>query len=267
MSEPIGTAPGDVGAHRPKPYYEDGLVTIYHGDCREFDTWWLQADVLITDPPYGRRWRQGRLRKRWQADDSHAGIAGDGDTAARDDALVLWGDRLAIVFGDLMLAPPIGTRQVLIYRKPPNAGNRGAMGGWRRDIEAIYLVGPWPTGLGGRSSVLATATPSQGNPSSPQGKYGHPHAKPIDVMAELVAHSSGIVADPFAGSGSTLVAAKEAGRKAIGIEIEERYCEVAARRCSQEVLGLGPDAESGESAGEQRCPPPSLSLWPSGSAS
>lgn len=237
------------------PYYADDLVTIYHGDCREIlpgakgcvcpgpdacggficNNGAPRADVLVTDPPYGRGWKQGELDKR---PNGHLGIAGDATTQTRDGVLARW-HKLAIVFGDLMLPPPIGTRQVLIYRKPPNAGTRGAMGGWRRDAEAIYLVGPWPTGLGGRTSIIATRTPSQGNPSSPQGKYDHPHAKPVDVMIELVAATVGVILDPFMGSGSSLVAAKSLGRRAIGIEIEEKWCEMAANRCRQEVLGLG----------------------------
>lgn len=200
---------------------------------------WLDADVLVTDPPYGRAWRQGRLKAAHQADDSHAGIAGDLDVTVRDDALALWGDRLALVFGDLMLPPPSNTKQVLAYRKPPNAGTRGAMGGRRRDIEAVYMLGPWPTGLGGRSSIIATSEPSQGNPSSPQGRHGHPHAKPGDVMAELVGMTTGVIADPFAGSGATLVAAQHYGRKAIGVEVHEPYCEVIAKRLSQQVLDFG----------------------------
>lgn len=220
------------------PYYADDLVSIYHGDAFDWSAW-SEGDVLVTDPPYGRDWRQGRLKMMWQADDSHEGIVGDHDTEARDGVLGLWGyDRPAIVFGDLMLAPPHQTKQVLIYRKPSNAGTRGAMGGFRRDVEAIYLVGRWPTGLGGRSSVLSTATRSQGNPSSPQGRYDHPHAKPVDLMIDLLAHTAGSVFDPFMGSGSTIVAAKAAGRRAIGIELVEEWCEIAARRCSQEVLGL-----------------------------
>lgn len=218
------------------PYYEDELVTLYHGDCREI-TEWLEADVLVTDPPYGRNWRAAWVRPgRTNA----TRIVGDKDTTSRDRVLELWGQRPAVVFGHLMLAPPDGTKLVGVYQKPPNAGTRGTVGGFRRDVEAIYLIGPWPTGLGGRSSVIATATSSQGNPHSPQGKYHHPHAKPLDVMEQLIAACPpGTIADPFAGSGSTLVAARNLGRHAIGVEIEERYCEIAARRLAQQPLPLG----------------------------
>lgn len=221
------------------PYYADDLVTLYHGDCREV-TAWLAADVLVTDPPYGRGWKQGRLKAAHQADDSHAGIAGDTDTAVRDAVLAAWGAaRPALVFGDPMLAPPMGTKLVGFYRKPPNAGTRGAIGGFRRDVEVFYLLGGWPAGLGGRSSVVSTSTRSQGNPSSPQGRYGHPHAKPLDVMEELVAGCPpGVIADPCAGAGSTLVAARNLGRPAIGVELEERYCEMAARRLQQGALPM-----------------------------
>jgi hypothetical protein len=218
------------------PYYQDDLVTLYHGDCREV-TEWLAADVLVTDPPYGRKWKQGRLKPERLADDSHAGIANDLDTSVRDAALSMWGDRPAIVFGDLMLAPPAGTKQVLIFRKQPNAGTRGATGGYRRDVEAIYLIGPWPTGLGGRSSIITTGSRSAGNPSSVQSRYGHPHAKPVDTMEELVSGCpDGVLADSSTGTGSTLIAAKQLGRRAIGVELEERYCEIAARRLAQDTL-------------------------------
>jgi len=219
-----------------KPYYSADGITLFLGDCREV-TAWLDADVLVTDPPYGRAWKQGRLKAAHQADDSHSGIANDLDVSTRDDALRMWGKRQVVMFGDLMLAPPAGNVQTLVFRKPPNAGTRGAMGGFRRDVEAIYLIGPWPTGLGGRTSIVATSARSQGNPSSVQGRHGHPHAKPDDVMQTLIsACPPGTIADPFAGSGSTLVAAKLQGRKAIGVEIEERYAEVCARRLDQGVL-------------------------------
>jgi len=219
------------------PYYSDNLVTLYHGDCREI-TGWLAADVLVTDPPYGRNWRQGRLSR--SKSDAHPGIAGDKDTSTRDAALAMWGgDKPAIVFGDPMLPPPARAKLVGVYQKPSNAGVRGAIGGFRRDIEMWHLLGPWPTGIGGRSSVIATRTPTQGNPHSPQGRYGHPHAKPLDVMELLIAVCPpGVIADPFAGSGSTLVAARNLGRRAIGVEIDERCCEAAARRLSQAALPI-----------------------------
>lgn len=225
------------------PYYSDALVTLYHADCREI-TEWLAADILVTDPPYGRGWRQGLLpRSKRAGDNSHVGIAGDLDTAVRDQALSAWSDRLALVFGDLMLSPPPGNRQVLIYRKPPDAGTRGATNGRRRDVEAIYMVGPWPSGLGGKTSVLATTARTVGNPTGLAARSGHPHAKPLDVLTELIHDCpSGSIADPFAGTGSTLIAAKSEGRHVIGVEIEERYCEIAARRLDQGVLTFSESA-------------------------
>lgn len=224
-----------------KPYFSNDTVMLYHGDCREI-TDWLAADVLVMDPPYGRGWKQGDglpSRGRRAKSNGRNGIAGDQDTSVRDAALKMWGPRLAIVFGDLMLAPPVGTKLVGVYRKPPDAGTRGAIGGYRRDAEAIYLLGPWPSGIGGRSSIIATAARSQGNPSSAAGRYSHPHAKPVDVMEKLIAACpQGVIADPFAGSGSTLIAARNQGRQAIGVELEERHCETIAKRLAQGALSF-----------------------------
>jgi len=217
------------------PYYEDDLVTLYHGDCREV-TAWLEADVLVTDPPYGRAWKQGDTGKgRGWASDNHAGIANDATTEARDSVLILWGTRPAIVFGDLMLPPPVGVKHVLIYDKGNDAGFTGAVGGYRRNVEAIYLIGQGHgAGLGGLTAVLATRTSAGGNLAR---TTGHPHTKPLDVMESLINRGpAGVVADPFAGSGSTLFAAKLLGRCAIGVELDERYCEIAARRLAQDTL-------------------------------
>jgi site-specific DNA-methyltransferase (adenine-specific) len=224
-------------------YYQDDLVTLYHGDCREI-TDWLSADVLVTDPPYGRAWKQGRIegrgngRRPSDASARHDGIENDHDSTVRDDVLAAWGQRRAIVFGDLMLPAPTGTKLVRVYRKPTSAGVRGAVASCRRDLEAVYLIGPWPSGIGGGTSLIETRTANVA--TGPAARYGHPHAKPLDVMEELVFMADALmIADPFAGSGSTLVAAKRLGSKAIGVELDERYCEIAARRLDQGVLDFG----------------------------
>lgn len=220
------------------PYYSDESVTLYHGDCREI-TAWLEADVLVTDPPYGRAWKRGDTNSaRGWSSDRHGGIANDGDTAARDHALEFWGDRAGVVFGDLLVAPPAGARHVLIYDKGSAAGFAGAIGGYRRNVEAVYLIGRgWASGLGGRGAVLGSAVRHVGTLAK---NARHPHAKPLDVMEQLIeAAPPGVIADPFAGSGSTLVAARSVGRKAIGVELEERYCEVIAQRLAQGALDFG----------------------------
>jgi site-specific DNA-methyltransferase (adenine-specific) len=219
------------------PYWQDGTCSLYLGDCREV-TAWLEADVLVTDPPYGIGY--GRRRGTWDMPAARPeGIEGDRDTALRDAVLAQW-PYPAVMFGDLKLAIPARTTQVLVYRKPPDSGTHGAAAGFRHDIEAVYLIGKWPHAIGGRSSVLDTGARMVGGQFGPAGRYGHPHAKPVDVMETLIAACPpGTIADPFAGSGSTLVAARNQGRRYIGVELEERYCERAALRLSQASLFAG----------------------------
>lgn len=220
-----------------KPYYADEAVTLYHGDCREV-TAWLDADVLVTDPPYGIGWKRGVNGARGSK--SHDGIANDADTTVRDEALAEWGDRPGMVFGSLTAPFPSRLRQVLIWHKPPDSGVVGSVTGYRRDVEAIFLTGEWPTVKVRHSAVVRSRQQNSGNPYSAAGRTGHPHAKPLDLMECLIASAPvGTVGDPFAGSGSTLVAAKQLGRKAIGVELEERYCEVIAKRLAQGVLDFG----------------------------
>ena len=139
-----------------------------------------------------------------------------------------------------MLAPPSGAKLTCIYQKDATCGLRGAIAGVRRDAEAIYLIGPWPSGIGGRSSVFTTARQITGAHGAVASNGGHPHTKPGDVMETLISMCPpGVVADPFSGSGSTLVAARNLGRKAIGVELEERYCEIIANRLDQMCLDFG----------------------------
>lgn len=215
-----------------EPFYDDGTVTLYHGDSREFMYDAVQgglgSGVLITDPPYGIGWSRGTNHAR--ASRSHTGIVGDADTSARDEVLEVWGSGPAIVFGSVHIAPPHGLVQTLIWHKPADTGVVGSVTGFRRDVEAIYLCGRLPRRTVQWSSVLRATHPKR-------YAQDHPHVKPVDLMARLIELVPDVlVFDPFAGSGSTLVAAKALGRRAIGIEIDERHCHTAAQRCAQEVL-------------------------------
>lgn len=213
------------------PYYSDDLVTLYHGDCREV-TAWLEADVLVTDPPYGIAWRAGglhSLRSTWST--AEQSIAGDESVAVRDDILAAWGDRPAVVFGSWRQPRPARTAHRLIWHK---AGRKPgiAPAAWFPNDEEIYLVG-----AGWQGKPLGTVlTTTEARERQPQ-EIGHPTPKPIGLMERIIERCpDGSVADPFSGSGATLLAARNLGRRAIGFELEERYCELAAKRLAQDTL-------------------------------
>ena len=100
-----------------KPYFQDELVTLYHGDCLEV-TEWLQADVLVTDPPYGMGYESNmnRLAKRGVPKVGRP-VLGDADTTARDAVLEMWRGRPALVFGKWTVQRPASTRMRLIWDK------------------------------------------------------------------------------------------------------------------------------------------------------
>lgn len=210
------------------PYYEDEWVTLYHGDCRmESMRHWADADVLVSDVPYGIGYRSNAMRVEMPRS-----IAGDLDTGTRDMALRIWGDKPALVFGTWRVTRPEGTRQVLIWDTKGALG-MGAMDlPWKPAHQEIYVLGKGFSGP--RTTDVLRVAPVQAMASN--GRV-HPHEKPVSLMGELIRKCpAGVVADPFAGSGSTLVAAKNEGRRAVGVEIEERYCEVAAKRLTQDTL-------------------------------
>lgn len=193
-----------------KPYYSDDHVTIYHGDCLELAELWTCADVLVTDPPYP----------------NNAGHFDDGIPAARE-ALGLV-NMPAIVFWSEMETPPARTPLVAVHIwHRANVNGRPYEPAWHFDPDARKR----------RSEVMRHAAIFDGAGPGCAEYLGHPTQKPVVLMRRLMSLlPDGLVADPFMGSGSTLRAAKDLGRKAIGIELEERYCEIAAKRCAQEVL-------------------------------
>lgn len=199
------------------PYYQDDAVTIYHGDAREIAPS-IVADALVTDPPYGLGdimdrgttdkwplWGDGPLEWDGKAPDWLPGLV------ARFRQAVVWG-------GNYFDLPP--ARGWLVWDKIV------------REFSSGHAELAW-TNL---DQPVRAFNYSHGQLAS-EGKL-HPTQKPLPLMRWCVAMTTGTVLDPFMGSGTTLRAAKDLGRSAVGIEQDERYCEIAARRCSQEVLGL-----------------------------
>jgi hypothetical protein len=209
-------------------YYQDDWVTIYHGDCRTVDVW-LGGDVMITDPPYGVSYVSNRAKAG-----PSTPIAGDDDTQLRDGALALWGDRPAAVFGKWTVPHPTGTRHQIIWDKGDDPGTGDLALPWGNSFEEIYVLGDGWTGSR-RSNVLRVPT-LRGD-----ARPDHPTPKPPALLRLLVGCApAGVVVDPFAGTGSTLRAAKDLQRQAIGVEMDARYCQMAALLCAQEVLPWGP---------------------------
>lgn len=207
------------------PYYQDDLVTLYHGDCLSV-TEWLAADVLVTDPPYGMAYRSG-----WVKDDRD--IAGDEGTTARDTALELWGPRPAIVFGTWRVAKPEGVRQTGIWDKGDDPGMGDLSMPWGSSFEEFYVMGSGFVGKRGGAVIRAKKPPVNNRPD-------HPTPKPVGLMESLIEKCPpGVVADPFAGSGATLIAARNLGRRVIGVELEKKYCELIAKRLSQQAFDFG----------------------------
>jgi hypothetical protein len=203
-----------------EPYYVDEFVTLYHGNCLEI-TDWLTADVLVTDPPYGLASVYGRENKT---------IAGDGDTAVRDAVLTLWGDRPVAMFGSPRLPDPPGhwDHRLVWDKREPQLGG----GAWRYTHESIYVRGDgWVRSDGHHFSIFHVPALNGG-----WLKSAHPNAKPTALMEALIASHEGSVAEPFAGSGSGVIAARNLGRRVIAVELEERYCELTAKRLSQQAF-------------------------------
>lgn len=227
-----------------KPYYDDGGGrVVYCGDCRTIieDLPRSSVDVLLTDPPYGQQFN-GR-----GTETANANIRGDGarqgmrlvrqmlfaaSTALSDEAHAYifchwesWPD-----FYDAV-ASYMPIKNALIWWK-----NRGGMGDtemeYARDYEVILYAARGRRPLEGKREGAVI----DGMPPVRSQDRQHPTEKPAALLAYLIGKSNGVILDPFLGSGPTLRAAKDLGRYAIGIEISEAYCRIAAERLRQECL-------------------------------
>jgi site-specific DNA-methyltransferase (adenine-specific) len=226
-----------------RPYYQDNAVTIYHGDCREILPQLAPVDLVLTDPPYGVNLGN---HKGASDDGGTHGYLGKGSYLSYEDTPE---NLKAIVIPAIRSALDIAKRTIVFvagihvneFPKPAAIGGiyfPSAIGRhcWGFNSLAIALLyGHAPTNkIGSLPTVIVSCDGPENN--------GHPCAKPIRAIKGFVRLGSLLgetILDPFMGSGTTLRAAKDLGRKAIGIEIEEKYCEIAAQRMSQEVLHLG----------------------------
>ena len=204
----------------PEPYYEADGITIYCGDSREILPQ-LTADLVLTDPPYGFR------KADWDA---------SAPTWWREDAARV-APRLGVMPGVWNL--PDWPRRIgrLEYKWTLAAfltnGMTRATVGFGNWIPCLVYTADGATAYQQQGDSRAFAVGTEGKPD-------HPSPKPLRVMTWLLGRIGGeSVIDPFMGSGTTLVGAKLLGRRAIGIEIEEKYCEIAVQRLAQGVLPLG----------------------------
>jgi site-specific DNA-methyltransferase (adenine-specific) len=209
------------------PYYQDNLVTIYHADSEELIPA-IEADVVITDPPYGIKYSPSQNGKKAWGNKTFTGKTVVKNDDQLFDPSILLGFKDLILFGGNYFAdklPP--TSEWIVWDK-----RAGLTSNDFADCELIYTSGKGVARLFTHRWSGALRDSERGEPRV------HPTQKPVALMKWLIERTTGLILDPYMGSGTTLVAAKALGRKAIGIEIEERYCDIAATRCSQEVLGL-----------------------------
>jgi site-specific DNA-methyltransferase (adenine-specific) len=236
------------------PYYDADGIALYHGDCRELLPTLPTADAVVTDPSYGTGY--------YRSDDDPLSpemlrdFLGAGPTAVFG-----WPEPLA----GLCVAAGLVPSEWIVWH-PTNGRTRGfnRVGLWRESEHiAVFGTGDWGL-LRQRRARTTTPMPGENNRGTPPpdkdarmgdvwrdpspnlnprqiAKRLHPNEKPLAVMERLVLALSArgqTILDPFAGSGTTLLAARNLGRRAVGIEIEERFCEIVASRLGQQVLDV-----------------------------
>lgn len=249
-----------------KPYYDDGTVTIYHGameDVLAATEPAFEADIVFTDPPYGNGNGDNDFqdRKSFTVDgplSSNAApekIANDApanfnnnlsrwlsyiDAHARDDSAIFvmcsggGGPEPKFVRVAAMMDSLWNFRQALVWDKRARGPGLGMR--FRRDYEFVMLATPerlpWVTkaGDGAMSNVIDAAPPANRK---------HPNEKPVELVAACLrpfAAPGRIVLDPFCGSGTTLAVARELGMRAIGIDVDEKWCKLSAERVAQRLM-------------------------------
>lgn len=247
-----------------KPFYEEDGIVIYHGDCREILPSLDPVAAVVTDPPYGdtsldwdqpvkgwldlvdapqvwcfgsmRFWLEhgGDFREGWKYGqeivwEKHNGSGFHADRFKRvHEIAVHWyrGEWRKLHIEPVTTQDAV-KRTMRRKRRPTHMGHietsayASEDGGPRLQRSVIYV-------------------------RSEQGRAVHPTQKPLGILSPLIRYSvsrADVVLDPFMGSGSTLVAARDSGRLAIGIETQESYCTIAAERLAQATMVIDETAD------------------------
>lgn len=221
-----------------KPYFDDGTVQLFLGDCREVLPHLPPAGILVTDPPYASAaatattgWAKQKWGGNW-GDMSLVVLMAE----ATLNAAKLTAEHEVYWFADHLsyaaLVPVFFRRYPVVQSVVWDRDMLGMGAYYRKQTEFILYCRTR------NAPEFASKTARDLFRIKPDySEREHPAQKPVRLMAELLSNSRpGVVLDPYAGSGTTLVAARMLGRPAIGVEIEERHCETAARRLSQTVL-------------------------------
>ncbi len=215
-----------------KPYYSQEGITIYHADCRDILPFLEPVDLVLTDPPYGMNnnpdssrfsgGTEGHIAQRGNGGKFKNPIFGDDEPFDPSpfilfNKVILWG------FNHFASRLPVGSTLVWIKRFD------AAFGTFLSDAEIAWMKG----GCGVYCKKDLSLMKETRNRS-------HPNEKPLSLMKWCIEKAGELntILDPFMGSGTTLVAAKQLGRKCIGIEIEEKYVKIAIERLRQKVLPL-----------------------------
>lgn len=210
-----------------KPYYQDSAVTIYHGDCREIIGGLSDIEAVITDPV----WPEGDV-----------GLTGAGDASALLASVAGWA---AVNARRLVVHLSVATDPRWLVNVPPSLPfqrvvwleyARPAYRGRHLSGDCAYVFGDCPDSKKGAHILSGRCMAC--DPKDNRKAVPHPCPRKVEHVKWLIKWyaGQGTILDPFAGSGTTGVAAKNLGMSAVLVEIEERYCEIAAKRLSQEVL-------------------------------
>ncbi len=222
------------------PYYADSTVTIYHGDCRDVLPSLPSSDLLVTDPPYGVDYQSNRRAVKLNkiaGDDGSLDVSRLIDLAARATGR----GRHAYIFGpDVLLADGVLTARASLVWDKMVLGTGDLSATWAASHETITFAvqelskANRAKGYGNLSARMRKGSVLRYQRAQGGATGRHPNEKPVPLLRALIESSSVIgecVLDPFAGCGSTLVAAALEGRRAIGVEVDEAHCASAAARC------------------------------------